>query len=141
MPAWVIMLVEAARVSFGWQPACPQVSGATRRSPGFTNLTYSADSFSHPVNIRSGSADRSLKLASRGWTWAFSLAELYSEEFGTAPGLLWMEESPPWQSTQPRKTVFEGCMVGSSVEVWHPMQPEDFASASAWDWPRNSAEA
>ena len=35
------MLVETARVSLAWQPAEPQVSGATRKSPGFTNFMYS----------------------------------------------------------------------------------------------------
>src|SRR5258708_11676024 len=34
------MLVDTVRVSAAWQPIEPQVSGATRRSPGFTNLMY-----------------------------------------------------------------------------------------------------
>ena len=74
---------------------------------------------------------------SRGWTWAFSLAELYSGEFGAAPDSTATEELPPWQSVQPRWTVFVGCMVGSSVEVWQEIQPEDLRSASSCDWPRN----
>jgi hypothetical protein len=77
----------------------------------------SGDSLSHFVNVRSGKLERSLKLASRGWTWAFSLAALYSAEFGVAPEATEMEELPPWQSVHPRKTVFVGCIVGSSVEV------------------------
>src|SRR5271154_3767484 len=124
------MLVEAARTSFAWQPAAPQVSGATRRSPGFTNLMYSGDSLSHFVNVRSGKAERSLKLGSRGWTCAFSLAALYPAEFGFVLATTEMEELPPWQSVQPRKMVFVGCIVGSSVEVWHVMQPVDLLSAS-----------
>src|ERR1700687_1057975 len=123
------MLVEAERVSLGWQPTGPQVSGATRRSPGFTNLTYSAGSLSHPVNMRSGTAERSLKLPSRGSTWALCLAELYSGEFSTAPRATRTEEFPPWQSVQPRRTVFVGCIVGSSVEVWHQEQPADLRAA------------
>src|SRR5713226_855335 len=118
MPVCVIMLVETARVSVAWQPFVPQVSGATRKSPGLMNLTYSADSFSHFVNVRSGSAERSLKLASRGWTWAFSFADLYSAEFGVVPAATEMELFPPWQSVHPRCTVFVGCIVGSSVDVW-----------------------
>src|SRR4029077_16907812 len=101
------MLVEEAWTSRAWQPAAPQVSGATRRSPGFTNLTNSGASLSHFVNVRSGRAERSLKLLSRGWTWAFSLAALYSAELGGPPETP-IEESPPWQSVQPRKTVFVG---------------------------------
>src|SRR5271154_5147554 len=130
------MLVEAARTSFAWQPAAPQVSGATRRSPGFTNLMYSGDSLSHFVNVRSGRAERSLKLASRGWTWAFSLAALYSAEFGAVFGAIEMEKLPPWPSVQPRKTVFVGCIVGSSVKVWQEMQPVDLRAASSGDCPR-----
>src|SRR6266436_4691823 len=130
------MLVEDARTSLAWQPAVPQVSGATRRSPGFTNLMNSGDSLSHFVNVRSAKLERSLKLASRGWTWAFSLAALYSEEFGAASVTTEMEELPPWQSVQPRKTVFVGCIVGSSVEVWHEMHPDDLRSAASCDWPR-----
>src|SRR5580692_1273464 len=136
MPVCVIMLVEAARTSFAWQPAAPQVSGATRRSPGFTNFTNSEDSSSHFVNARSGKAERSVNLASRGWTWAFSLATLYSAEFAAAPAATETEEFPPWQSVQPRKTVFVGCIVGSSVEVWHVMQPDDLRAASPGDCPR-----
>src|SRR6266849_9525217 len=34
-------------------------------------------------------------------------------------------------------TVLVGCMVGSSVDVWQEMHPEDLRSASAWDWPGN----
>jgi hypothetical protein len=52
-----------------------------------------------------------------------------------------MEELPLWQSVQPRKTVFVGCMVGSSVEVWQEMQPEDFRAASSGDWPRTEEAA
>src|SRR5580704_19000125 len=130
------MLVDEARTSRAWQPAAPQVSGATRRSPGFTNLTNSGASLSHFVSVRSGRAERSLKLASRGWTWAFSLAALYSAEFGVVFAAMEIEELPPWQSVQPRKTVFVGCIVGSSVEVWHEMQPVDLRSASCCDWPR-----
>src|SRR5580658_269386 len=127
------MLVEEARTSFAWQPGAPQVSGATRRSPGFTNFINSGDSFSHFVYVRSGRAERSLKLASRGCTWAFSLAALYSAELGTAPVITETEELPPWQSLQPRNTVFVGCIVGSSVDVWQEMQPDDLRSASSCD--------
>ena len=47
MPPVVIMLVETLRTSEAWHPALPHVSGATRRSPGFTKRTYSGLSFSH----------------------------------------------------------------------------------------------
>src|SRR5712692_4948432 len=50
-----------------------------------------------------------------------------------------LEEFPPWQSVHPRRTVFVGCMVASSVEVWQEMQPVDFLSASSWDSPRKEA--
>src|SRR6267142_7045089 len=36
-------------------------------------------------------------------------------------------------------TVLVGCIVGSSVEVWQEMHPEDLRSASSWNWPRNGA--
>src|SRR5260370_13416683 len=100
--ACVIMLVETARVSAAWQPGAPQVSGATRRSPGFTNLTYSADSLSHFVYARSGRFERLRKLASRGCTWAFSLTELYSGEFDVTTDETETEALPPWQSVHPR---------------------------------------
>src|SRR5712691_8359701 len=45
-------------------------------------------------------------------------------------------ELPPWQSAQPRCTVFVGCIVGSSVEVWQETQPADFCAASSGDCPR-----
>jgi hypothetical protein len=32
-------------------------------------------------------------------------------------------------------------MVGSSVEVWQEIQPEDLRSASSCDWSRNAADA
>src|SRR5438132_3130448 len=32
-------------------------------------------------------------------------------------------------------------MVGSSVEMWQEMQPEDLLSASSCDWPRNKADS
>jgi len=127
------MLVEAARTSMAWQPAAPQVSGATRRSPEFTNLMYSGDSSSHFVKTRSGSAERFLKMGLRGWTWAFSLAAEYSEEFGAVPAWMLTEDLPPWQSVQARWTVFVGCMVGSSADVWQVMQPVDLRSASSGD--------
>src|SRR5712692_8216168 len=135
------MLVETARVSAAWQPAAPQVSGATRRSPGFTNLMYSAGSLSHFVKVRSGTFERLRKLASRGWMCAFSLAELYSGEFGAMLDAAGTEALPPWQSVQPRGTVFVGCIVGSSVELWQEMHPEDLRSASSCDCPRNGSDA
>src|SRR6266850_1162799 len=36
-------------------------------------------------------------------------------------------------------TVLVGCIVGSSVDVWQEMHPEDLRSASSWDWPWNGA--
>jgi hypothetical protein len=68
MPECVIMLVETARVSLAWHPFDPQVSGATRKSPGFTNFIYSYDSLSHAVNARSGTAVRFLKAEFLGCT-------------------------------------------------------------------------
>src|SRR5580704_12842810 len=127
------MLVDEARTSLAWQPSAPHVSVATRKSPGFTNLMYSGDSASHFVYVRSGKAERSLKLASRGWTCAFSLAALYSAERGATPEETEIEGFPPWQSVQPRKTVFVGCIVGSSFEVWQEMQPVDLRAASSGD--------
>src|SRR5579859_2967 len=112
----------------------PQVSGATRKSPGLTNLMYSADSFSHSVKARSGRFARFLKAALRGCTCAFSLTELYSGESGAVPGATPAEEFPPWQSVQSRCTVFVGCIVGSSVEVWHEMQPMDFFPGGSTVW-------
>jgi hypothetical protein len=66
---------------------------------------------------------------------------LYSGEFGVVPFAMAMDEFPPWQSVQPRCTVFVGCIVGSSVEVWQEMQPADLRSASSCDWPRNGADS
>src|SRR5258708_37276487 len=123
------MLVETARVSAAWQLVARQVSGATRRSPGFTNLMYSADSASHFVKVRSGRFERFRKLASRGWTWAFSFAERYSGEFRAAPDADEIEELPPWQSVHPIWTVFVGCIVASSVEWGQEIHPHDFQSA------------
>ena len=57
-------------------------------------------------------------------------------EFGVVLAAIETEELPPWQSVQPRETVFVGCMVGSSVEVWHEMHPADLRLASSCDWPR-----
>jgi hypothetical protein len=135
------MLVDTARVSAAWQPTVPHVSGATRRSPGLTNFTYSADSFSQFVKVRSESAERCLNEASRGCTCAFSFAELYSEELAVVSDGTEIDALPPWQSVQPRCTVLVGCIVGSSVEVWQEMHPADLRSASSCDWPRNEAES
>src|SRR5215468_7697414 len=135
MPVCVIMLVETARDSFGWQPALPQVSDATRKSPGFTNFTYSADSPSHFAKTLFGRAPESRKPGSRGCTWALSFAARYPDEFCAVPGAIPAEEFPPWQSVQPSCTVFVGCMVGSSIGEWQVMQPADLRSASLLDWP------
>jgi hypothetical protein len=91
------------------------------------------------VYARSGSAERFLNTGSCGWTWALSFAELYSEVFVPVPCAMEIEAFPPWQSVQPMCTVLVGCIVGSSVEVWQEMHPEDLRSASSWDWPRNGA--
>src|ERR1700686_1146246 len=99
MPECVIMLVETARVSLAWQPLDPQVSGATRKSPGFTNFIYSYDSLSHAVKTRSGTAVPFLNKAFFECTCAFSFAALYSGELLATPGATLAEESPPWQST------------------------------------------
>src|SRR5215469_7798916 len=131
------MFVETARVSLGWHPAVPQVSSATRRSPGFTNFTYSADSFSQRVYAPSGNTVRFLKNESFGCTCAFSFAAWYSAAFGEVPLATEMELFPPWQSVQPRCTPFDGCIVGSSVAVWQDMQPVDLAIAASCDCPRN----
>src|SRR5262249_15352993 len=125
------MLVETASTSLAWHPAVPHVSGATRRSPGFTNFTYSADSFSHVAYKRSGRPLWPLKLASRGCTCAFSLAARYSAESCAAPGATLGVELPPWQSVHPSSTDFVACMVGSSAVPWHEMQPPDLRSASS----------
>src|SRR5579883_3306891 len=130
------MLVETARTSLAWHP--PQVSGATRRSPGLTNLTYSADSFSHFVYRRSRAARRR-SWGSRGCTCAFSFTASYSGELMAAPGATATAALPPWQSVQPSRTVFVGCMVGSSVEVWQEIHPADLRSASCCDCPSNAA--
>src|SRR5215471_15106561 len=52
-----------------------------------------------------------------------------------------IEELPPWQSVQPRCTVFVRCIVGSSLEVWQETQPPDFLSASSWDSPTPNVAA
>src|SRR5215472_7614131 len=136
MPVCVIMLVETARVSLAWQPAAPQVSAATRRSPGFTNFMYSGDSLSHLVKVRSGQAPRLRKTASRGCTCALSSADAYSAEPRGTPGATPAETLPPWQSVQPSCTVRVGCMVGSSIGEWQVMQPADLRLASSRDCPR-----
>src|ERR1700693_1166283 len=111
------MLVDTVRVSLAWQPLGPQVSGATRKSPGFTNFIYSYDSFSHAVKTRSGTAVPFLNTAFFGCTCAFSFTALYSAELAATPGATLAEESPPWQSTHAICTVLVGCMVGSSLAV------------------------
>jgi len=58
---------------------------------------------------------------------------MYSGDFGAAPVDTEIEEFPPWQSVQPKKTVFVGCIVGSSVEVWQEMQPVDLRAAFSGD--------
>src|ERR1700740_2038183 len=99
------MLVETARVSLAWQPAAPQVSAATRKSPGLTNFTYSADSASHFAKISCGNAPRFRKTGSRGCTCAFCFAARYSGELVGTPAATPADGSPPWQSVQPSWTV------------------------------------
>src|ERR1700686_2620307 len=111
------MLVDTARVSVAWQPLDPQVSGATRKSPGFTNFIYSYDSFSHAMKTRSGTAVPFLNTAFFGCTCAFSFIALYSGELVATPTARLAEKSPPWQSTHASCTVLVGCIVGSSVAV------------------------
>jgi hypothetical protein len=91
--------------------------------------------------VSSGNAELALKIGERGWTWAFSLVALNSAEFETMPLATETEAYPPWQSEQPRKTVFVGCMEGSSVEEWQETQPDDLRAASCWDWPRTGEES
>src|ERR1041384_700497 len=79
------MLVDTARVSLAWHPAAPHGSEATRRSPGFTNFTYSADSLSHLANTSGAARPRSRKTESRGWMCAFRFAARYSGEFVAVP--------------------------------------------------------
>src|SRR5215469_3065361 len=134
------MPVETDLVSLAWQPDVPQVSGTTRKSPGFTNLMYSADSLSHFVKARSGNAPPLRNRGSRGCTWAFSFAPRYSGELRAAPGSTLAVASPPWQSVHPSSTVFVGCIVGSSIGEWQVLQPADLRSASARDWPRRGSE-
>ena len=55
------MLVETARVSPAWQPTAPQVSAATRKSPGFTNFTNSAD-FDDTLPVADGQIEASFRL-------------------------------------------------------------------------------
>jgi len=59
---------------------------------------------------------------------------LYSGEFGGALEATEMEESPAVaiRATEMNSLVV-GCMVGSSVDVWQEMQPEDLRSASSCD--------
>src|SRR3974377_1108602 len=111
------MLVATARVSVGWHPALPHVSGATRKSPGFTNFMNSADSLSHSVYARSGMVDRFRNAAFLGCTCAFSFVASYCADFGTTPTVIATLAFPPWQSAHPKRTPREGCIVGSSVAV------------------------
>src|SRR5882762_4470973 len=131
------MLVETSRVSLAWHPAEPQVSAATRKSPGFTNFTYSADSFSHIVKAFCGATPRLRKTGSRGCTCAFCFSARYSGEFAVVPLAMAAEEFPPWQSVHPSCTVFVGCMVASSIGEWQEMHPPDLRCASSFDCPRS----
>ena len=135
MPPVVIILVETLRTSEAWHPLLPQVSGATRRSPGFTKRTYSGLSLSHSVYIRSAFAERSASLGSRGCGWAFRFNCSYSGEADAAPEATRASAFPPWQSVQPRRNVPVVCMVGSSVCVWQEIQPALLRSASSCVWP------
>src|SRR6266404_2455661 len=131
------MLVETSRVSLAWHPAEPQVSAATRKSPGFTNFTYSADSFSHFANTSCGTVPRLRKPESRGWACAFCFWARYSGEFGAVPLAMAAEESPPWQSAHPSCTVLVGCIVASSIGEWQLIHPADLRCASSYDCPRS----
>src|SRR5258708_8721405 len=135
MPPVVIMLVETLRTSEGWHPALPHVSGATRRSPGFTKRTYSGFSLSHCVYKRSGFAARSASFGSRGCGWACRFACSYSGEVGATPVAIRVSAFPPWQSVQARRNVAVACMVGSWVCVWQEMHPALLRSASSCVWP------
>src|SRR5258708_13824513 len=92
------MLVETVRASLAWQPAAPQVSAATRKSPGFTNFTYSADSRSHFANASGDLAARSRKMASRGSLCAFCFAATYSGEFAHVTAETLARYFPPCHS-------------------------------------------
>ncbi len=64
------MLVWTARTSRAWQPEVPQVSSATRKSPGLTNWMYSLFSFSQLALARTGLAELFHMLAMLGFGWA-----------------------------------------------------------------------
>src|SRR5438105_7053091 len=60
---------------------------------------------------------RSLTAALRGCTWAFSFAAVYSAEFGAVPGRMAIEEFPPWQSVQPRRSEEHTSELQSRVDL------------------------
>src|SRR5258708_5327873 len=125
------MLVCTARTSFEWQPAVPQVSSATRRSPGLTNRIYSLLSFIQLAAGRTGLAELRHISATRGFGEAgHSLDFALVVDFDCASDGRTVT-SPPWQSVQPRRKVLVVCMVGESVCPWHAMQPVLLLSASS----------
>src|SRR5260370_41516275 len=123
------MLDFTARTSLAWQPACPQVSSATRRSPGLTKRIYSLLSFIQLAAGRTGFAELLHISASRGFGEAG-----HSLDFAPAADVASVGRtvtSPPWQSVQPRRKVLVVCMVGESGCPWHAMQPMLLLAASS----------
>src|SRR4051794_7333771 len=115
MAPWAIMLLRLLSTTSGWQPEVPQLMWATRRSPGFTNMVNSGDSWLSSVYDRTGLPVVRQASGNLGWTCANSLTAV--------DGL------PPWQSTQPSLTVSLKC--GSCDPWWHWTQPTLFRSTSA----------
>src|SRR5580704_19670893 len=103
----VIMLVRTANTSLTWQPADPQVCGATRRSPGLTNRMYSLVSFNHSVQGLTGLAEPRARHNSGmlGLGCAFFLASSYPGEPLATPAGGITPAFPPWQSVHPNRTV------------------------------------
>src|ERR1700722_11766310 len=125
------MLVFTFKTSGAWQPFAPQVSAATRRSPGLTNFTYSYLSRSHLVYSRGGFADVFASSGSVVWGCPRFFCCSYSAELGFATACATTFVSPPWQSMHASRTVRVGCIEGSSVDTWQEIHPVFFRSTSA----------
>src|SRR5262245_36490631 len=129
MAPWAIMLFSTAATSVGWHPVSPQVTRATRRSPGLTKRTKSQLSLSQSAWDSSGFAELAKRWVLCGSTWAAFFWASYSASPAFFPAGAVGPASPPWQSVHPMLTD-DSCMVLESVWVWQETQPALFFATS-----------
>ena len=115
------MLLRDWLTTSPWQLVVPQLTCATRRSPGFTKRTKSADSRLSSVYERVGLAELRHAVGYRLAGAAGQPPGPPAGRAGADPGVgFTMPLFPPWQSVHPRRSDTLQC--GSLASMWQERQ-------------------